>query len=102
MDPMTEMIRAIVRDTIAELAPHLRSGDEPIPLAKAAEMIGAPLRALRLAARRGELVLEGPRCARVVRRSELDRWLASHRSRLGLCVVEGDERADARASIAAS
>ena len=53
--------------------------DEPIALARVAADLGVRPRVLRDAARRGELAIQGPRNARVILRSERDRWLASQR-----------------------
>jgi len=47
-----------------------------LPVSRAADVVGVNVRVLRDAARRGDLQLLGPRGARVVRRAELDRWLA--------------------------
>ncbi len=54
-----------------------RGADLPFSVTRAATDLGVSPRVLRDAARRGDLSLEGPRSARVVRRSELDRWLAA-------------------------
>ena len=99
----------------AELRARLRAalglgpgaGDEVIPLQRAAAMVGTSTRALRLAARRGDLAIEGPRAARVVRRGELDRWLAaqapaSTRVNVANDADEDDDRAAARAAVAAA
>jgi hypothetical protein len=75
------------------------NADEYIPLQQAAERIGATPRMLRDAAARGELVIEGPKLARVVRRSSFERWLASHRLQPTTPSRNADERADARGSV---
>ncbi|MBC7017973.1 helix-turn-helix domain-containing protein, partial [Salmonella enterica] len=65
-------------NTLDALAGEIeRCADTPFSVAVAATGLGISPRVLRDAARRGELALEGPRSARVVRRSELDRWLAA-------------------------
>lgn len=51
-------------------------GDELLTLDRAAGLFAGTPRILRDAAKRGELVVAGPRSARVVRRSDLDAWLA--------------------------
>lgn len=53
------------------------AGDELIPLATLAEQVGTTTRVLSDEGRRGRLKIEGPRCARVVRLCERDRWLAA-------------------------
>ena len=82
------------------------AGDEPIPLARLAEQVGTSVRNLADEGRRGRLTIEGPRCARVVRRSERDRWLATEgpraKSKAPTKAANDthDERADDRAAMA--
>lgn len=54
-----------------------RGADDVIPVAKVAETLGVRERVVLDAGRRGEVRIEGPRAARVIRRSELDRWLGA-------------------------
>ena len=49
--------------------------DLRVPLTRVAEELGVNVRVLRDEARRGRLAIEGPRCARVVARSEVARYL---------------------------
>ncbi len=91
--------------TLRAAAEQIEQGGDPsIPVARLAKEIGAPVRAVTLAGKRDELEIRGPRCARVVRRSEADRWIASHRPRPASAAANdvADERADARASVAAA
>lgn len=85
----------------ADLLECENTPDPWLPIAAAAGELGMRVRGLRDAARRGDLVIEGPRSARVVRRSELDRFIASKR----LAPRESTSRVDdareaARASVA--
>jgi len=76
---MADAIEADAKERAASLRAMAESIDagasELLPLDRAASLIGRSVRVLRDAARRGELEIIGPRSARVVRRSELDRWL---------------------------
>lgn len=81
------------------------AGDELIPLARLAEQVDTEVRNLTDEGRRGRLTIEGPRCARVVRRSERDRWLAAEGPRAKAkaptkAANDTDERADDRAAMA--
>ena len=78
-DVLGDLVRSIVAETIRQLAPHLAGGDELVPLARLAEELGVRVRVLSDEGRRGRLRVEGPRSARVVRRAEVDRWLATSR-----------------------
>lgn len=90
-----EGVRRALREALA-----VSPDDERIPLAHAAVELDVSVRVLRDAARRGELVIEGPRSARVVRRGELNRWLASHRVQPTSIAIDGDDRVAARRSVA--
>jgi hypothetical protein len=68
MDPLNDMIRAIVRETIAELLPHLSGGDELLTLDAAGELVGKTPRAVRDAGRREEIeIVHVGRSPRVTR-----------------------------------
>lgn len=85
-DALRLLASALLADAAARaaslevIADALESGgDELVPLDVAAETLLIKPRVLRDAARRGELVIEGPRRSRVIRRGELDRWLRERR-----------------------
>ena len=94
--------RAAALDAIADSIDG--GADEVIPLDKAAAELGVQPRTLRAASKRGEIDLEGPRRARVVRRGELDRWLRVRRPGSAPAAANDETRdpdADALASAAA-
>ena len=80
-----------------------RGADEVLPLDEAARVAGIrgkdPARVLRDEERRGRLAIEGPRSSRVVRRSELSRWLRARAPTPIVRAAEDDARAEARASV---
>ncbi len=95
---MTLDLRAIVLALLAddEVRAALRAamgastGEEWLPLSRAAETIGVRPRTIVDAARRGEIAVHGPKGSRVVRRRDLDRWLASH----AITVARREERVE--------
>ncbi len=98
----TPEVASALREVLAGAA-----DDEPIPLARLAEQVGSTREILWDEGRRGRLRIEGPRCARVVRRSERDRWLASEAPKAKKAKAKtsaandtiADERAEARAAV---
>lgn len=99
MTELQDMVRAIVRETIAELLPHLRADDELMTLEAASAVVHTTPRHIRDAGRRGELdVVRVGRSPRV-RRSSLLAWARPVAQRVD---VAADPRAVARASIAAA
>jgi hypothetical protein len=102
MDPLNELVRAIVRETLAELAPHLAAaGDDLLPLDVAGALVGKTARSLRDNGtdRGGSLVIvkvgRSPRVRRSVR-------LAFARPVAAPSASKIDPREEARASIAAA
>ncbi len=79
MPSLASIIAAALRDpdVAAALRDALGPADPWVRLDALAAEIGAPLRAIRLAMKRGELRVAGPRCARVTRRSWADAWIVS-------------------------
>lgn len=115
MSPLASLVVAVLRDP--DVASALRdalgsSRDETVPLRRAAEELGSTVRALRETSGHKDLAkrltIEGPRNARVVRRSELDRWLAATAPRLAKTTPPDaandtrDEHAEYREAYAAS
>jgi flavin-dependent dehydrogenase len=98
-------IASALRDVLAGAG-----DDELIPLTRLAEQVGSTREILWDEGRRGRLRIEGPRCARVVRRSERDRWLASEAPKAKKAKAKtsaandtiADERADVRAAVRAA
>lgn len=76
-DPYVEAIRAAVRievrDAVREAIAEYRSADEWLLLAD----VGVPVRTLRVAIRTGELAARKAGRNLVVRRSDVDAWLAA-------------------------
>jgi hypothetical protein len=100
-DPFRDMVRSIVRETIAELAPHLAgAGDELLDRTAIEARYPFKFRVVTDAARRGELVMDHAGRKPVVRRSGLEAWIASRPS--SVKATGNDARAEARASIAAA
>jgi len=97
------LVAALIRDpeVSAALRDALGARDAAIPLASAAAEVGTTVRALRETARHKDaakrLAIEGPRSARVVRRSELDRWLAATAPRVRAPWSANDQGDDASA-----
>jgi hypothetical protein len=101
MDPFKELVRAVVRETLAEIAPHLAaSGDELLDRTAVEARYPFKFRIVTDAARRGELVIEHAGRKPVVRRTALDAWIASRPS--SVKATGNDARAEARASVAAA
>src|SRR4051812_34126281 len=100
------MARAIVADAserasaLDAIADDLERGaDAWLALDEAASLACVRPRVLRDAATRGEIALGGAGRRRVVRRADLDAWIASRTTRpLAKCGEASDDRAEARAS----
>ena len=96
---LAEIVAALIRDpaVAAALRDALvrgQPGDELLSLVRAADLVGVRVRVLTDAGRRGDLKILGPRGARVVRRCELDAWLASTAPKVPTPAVELGEDAD--------
>lgn len=80
---------------ISLLVPPAPVADDLIPLDQAAALVGTSRRALKDAARRGELRLLGRERTRVVRRSELLAWIDMRKT----APVAGPQDADIDARV---
>lgn len=106
------MARAILADateraaTLDAMADEIdRAADAWLDLDQAASIAHVRPRVLRDAASRGEIVLGGAGRRRVVRRADLDAWIASRATTRTIAPITkcaNDDRADARASVARS
>jgi excisionase family DNA binding protein len=96
-DTLKCFVRAIVRETIAELAPHLAHAETVrLTVAECAAVAKCSNRTITGAIARGDLAAEYAGRKPVVRRSELDRWLAR---RPNSAPAKPDARAEARAEM---
>ena len=95
---LTVLIRAIAREMMIEVAPHLGAADELLPLATAAQIVGKTPRAIRDAGRRGEIAIVRVGRSPRVRRSALTAWARP----AAVAPRASDARDDVRAAIAAA